>query len=199
MNRQDAPQRTSLWHVACQPPADSTQLTDNECASNVSPSPQLRIFVTLCRNPTRHRGLFVALTHPDTAMQATLLEHRDSIRGSPQLREERSNLRFWISEPAKGIARGENSRMIHSGPSRRDPHPRPVCGTIACRGSLQLQSRSKKRSLAFNRLGSKGKAFSIKSNEIETIEIHHLVPRRHKIFYEPLFRIVACIDFGYGP
>ena len=66
------------------------------------------------------------------------------------------------------------------------------------RGSLQLQSRGKKRSLAFNRLGSKGKAFSIKSNEIEAIEIHDLVPRRHEIFYEDLFRVVACIDFGYG-
>jgi hypothetical protein len=36
------------------------------------------------------------------------------------------------------------------------------------------------------------------SLKVEAIEIHHLVPRSHKVTHELLFRVVACVDLREG-
>lgn len=35
-------------------------------------------------------------------------------------------------------------------------------------------------------------------DKVEAVKIHHLGPRRHKIAYKRLLRVVACIDFRDG-
>ncbi len=42
------------------------------------------------------------------------------------------------------------------------------------------------------------KAFQHGSNEVEAVQIHHLVPRRHEVAHKLLLRVVAGIDFRDG-
>ena len=39
---------------------------------------------------------------------------------------------------------------------------------------------------------------SLELSKVETIEIHHLLPCRHKLTYERLLRVVTRIDFRNG-
>ena len=43
------------------------------------------------------------------------------------------------------------------------------------------------------------KTFPLRSNEIEAIEIHDLVPSSHEVAYKGLLRVVTCIDLRDGP
>jgi len=40
------------------------------------------------------------------------------------------------------------------------------------------------------------KCFPLRSRNVETIQVHHLVPCRHKVTHKRLLRIAACIDFS---
>ncbi len=40
---------------------------------------------------------------------------------------------------------------------------------------------------------------ALKSGKVEAVEIHHLSPRRYKVLYELLQRVLTSVHFGYSP